>query len=325
VRRRELIAVLGGAGIVWPVAAPAQPSVPVIGFLGSASPDAFALQLVAFRQGLKEAGYVENETVAIEYRWALGQYDRLAAMASELVGRPVAVIVATGIDPAIAANKATATIPIVMIGVGDPLRTGLVASLAHPGANVTGNTVLGSELGSKRLELLRQALPKLSRVALLWNPSNSANERVFRDVQAGAEAKGVTLQSVELANPDQFQSVLDAMLVQHPDGLMVTGDPMLQGLVGGIVEFCTRKRLPTMFQLREPVAAGGFMSYGASLPDLFRRGALYVGKILKGAKPGDLPVEQPAKFDLVINLKTATALGLTVPPTLLAGADEVIE
>jgi ABC-type uncharacterized transport system substrate-binding protein len=325
-RRRDLIAMLGGAGLVWPLAARAQqPSMPVVGFLGSASPEAFAVQLAAFRQGLSEAGYVENRTVAIEYRWALGQYDRLPALANELVDRAVAVIVATGIDPAVAAKQATGTIPIVMIGVGDPLRTGLVASLAHPAANVTGNTVLGAELGSKRLELFQEAVPRLSRVALLWNPSNTANERVFRDIEAGAKASGVTLQSVELANPGEFQSVLDAMLRQHPDGLMVTGDPMLQGLAERIVEFGTANRLPTMFQLRESVAAGGLMSYGASLPDLFRRGALYVGKILKGSRPGDLPVEQPTKFELVINLKTAKALGLAIPPTLLARTDEVIE
>jgi ABC-type uncharacterized transport system substrate-binding protein len=221
-------------------------------------------------------------------------------------------------------HQDTTTIPIVMLAVGDPVRTGIVASLAQPGGNVTGSTILGAELSAKRLQLLHEALPTLARVAFLWNPANIANRLHFDDIAQGAKALGVTLHSVEVHHPDGFDRALTALSAERPDTLIMTADPLHQRHVGQVIAFAAQHRLPVLYQLRENVEAGGLMSYGASQPALFRRGALYVDKILKGAKPADLPVEQPMQFELVINLKTAEALGLTIPPMLLFQADAVI-
>jgi putative ABC transport system substrate-binding protein len=250
--------------------------------------------------------------------------ERLPALAAELVQLPVDVLVTAGAVATRAAQEATTTIPIVMVAVGDPLRTGIVASLAQPGGNVTGSTILGAELSAKRLQLLHEALPTLARVAFLWNPANIANRLHFEDIVRGAEALGMTLQSVEASTPDGFDRAFAAVSGDRPDALIMTADPLHQLHVGRVIAFAAQHRLPALYQLRENVEAGGLMSYGASQPELFRRGALYVDKILKGAKPADLPVEQPMKFELVINLKTAEALGITIPPMLLFQADAVI-
>ena len=277
------------------------------------------------RQGLRKLGYVEGQNIAFEYRPTEGRRERLPDLAAELVRLKVDVIVTFGTPATVAAKQATTTIPIVMVGTGDPLRTGLVASLARPGGNVTGNTILGAELSGKRLELLKEALPKVSRVALLWNPTNPNQVVHFEDIQVGARALGVTVQSVKVSSPDEFESAFAAMMRERPDALYMTADPMHQFHVGRIIDFAAKSRLPAMYQVPENAVAGGLMAYGASLPELFRRAALYVDRILKGAKPPDLPVEQPTKFELVINLKTAKALGLTIPPSLLLRADHIVE
>jgi ABC-type uncharacterized transport system substrate-binding protein len=277
-----------------------------------------------FRHALRELGYREGENLYLEYRPTEGRRERLPELAAELVRLPVDVLVTSGAVATRAAQEATTTIPIVMVGVGDPLRTGIVVSLAQPGGNVTGSTLLGAELSAKRLQLLQEALPALARVAFLWNPANIANRLHFEDIELGAKALGVTLQSVEVSNPDEFDRAFAALSGDRPDALIMTADPMHQLHVGRVIDFAAQHRLPALYQLREHVEAGGLMSYGASLPELFRRGALYVDKILKGAKPAHLPVEQPMQFELVINLKTAKALGLTIPPLILFQADAVI-
>jgi len=277
-----------------------------------------------FRQALRDLGYREGENLHLEYRLTEGRRERLPALAAELVRLPVDVLVTLGVVATRAAQDATTTIPIVMVAVGDPVRTGLVASLAHPGGNVTGSTTLGAELSAKRLQLLHEAIPTLAHVAFLWNPANSANRLQFEDIARGAKALGVTLHSVEVSHPDGFDRAFAAWSRDRPDALIMTADAMHQRYVERVMAFAAQHRLPALYQLRENVEAGGLMSYGASQPELFRRGALYVDKILKGAKPADLPVEQPMKFELVINLKTAEALGLTISPTLLFQADDII-
>ena len=325
--RRTFIDTLALGLLLAPVAADAQQAAttPRIGMLRTGSPSDRVEEIEAFRKGLRDLGYVEGQTIAIEFRFAEGREDRLPELAAELVRLKVDVIVANGAVAIRAAKQATTTIPIVMAEVGDPIRTGLVASLARPGGNITGSTILGPELGTKRLQLLKEALPKLRRVAFLWNPTNPSNRLHFEDIQLGAKALGVALQSVEIRSPDGFNPAFTAITRERPDALVMTADPLHRLHVGRIIEFAARSRLPAMYQLRENVEAGGLMSYGASIPDLFRRAATFVDKILKGAKPAELPVEQPTKFELVINLKTAKALGLTIPPALLARADQVIE
>jgi putative tryptophan/tyrosine transport system substrate-binding protein len=277
-----------------------------------------------FRKGLRDLGYVEGQNIAIEWRFTEGKLDRVADAATELARLKVDIILTAGTPAARAAMQATTTIPIIMVSVGDPLRAGLVASLAQPGGNVTGSTLLGPELSPKRLQLLKETLPTVSRVAFLWNPTNPANVLHFEDIQAGARALGVTLHSVEVSSPNEFKSAFAAMMRERPDALIMTADAMHQLHIGQIIDFAAENRLPVMSNVKENVVAGALMSYGASQPELFRRAALYVDKIVKGAKPGDLPVQQPMKFELVINLKTAKALGLTIPQTLLFQADEVI-
>jgi ABC-type uncharacterized transport system substrate-binding protein len=321
IRRREFLTLLGGAAIAWPVVARAQQQtkLPRVGIIDDAP------IWNHFRQGLRDLGYVEGQTIAFEYRMAEGEPERLAAAATELAHVPVDVIAAYGTAPARAAKSITTSLPIVAISVGDPVRAGLVASLARPGGNVTGNTVLGPDIGAKRTQLLKEVIPTVSRVAFLWNPDNASHVAYREELRAAAPALGVQMIFVRVGSSDEFDSAFAAMMQERPDAFTMTGDPFHQLHVAWIIDFLAKNRLPAMYQLRENVLAGGLMSYGASQPDLFRRAAGYVHRILQGTKPADLPVEQPVKFDLVVNLRTAKALGLTIPETFLLRTDEVIE
>jgi len=285
----------------------------------------YAASWEPFLQGLRSLGYVEGQNIAIERRSAAGAPDRLANVAAELVRLKVDVLVTLGTPATRAAKQATQTIPIVMIAVGDPQRTGLVDSFARPGGNITGLTILGPELGAKRLQLLKEVVPGVSRVAFLWNPANPGTAINLENVQAGARTLKVAVQSVAVRSPSELESAFTAMMTERPDAFMMTADPMHLLHTEWIIDFVNRRRLPAMYQVRESVVAGGLMSYGTSRADLFRRAATYVDKILKGAKPADLPIEEPTRFELVVNLKAAKALGLTFPPSLLRHADEVIQ
>ena len=332
-KRREFISLLGGAAIAWPLAARAQQAtkMPRIGILSpgrSDLPDPTLNMLNAFLQGLHELGYTEGQNLAIERRYADGSSDRLRELAAELVRRKPDIIVAFSTTAARPAKQATGTIPIVAVAMADPVADGLIASLARPGGNVTGTTFLGPELVAKRLQLLREVVPGLSRVAALWHP-NAYSERtmagVLNEIEVAARTLGLQLQLVPAVGPDDFVSAFAAMVREHADALIVMPSPMLFGEYRRIVSIAANSRLPAMGAAREFVDLGGLMSYGANLPDLARQSATYVDKILKGAKPAELPVEQPIKFELVINLKTTRELGLTIPQTLLVAADEVIE
>ena len=321
-RRREFICLLGGAAATWPLRARAQQpptKTPHIGIIDNAPIWDY------FRQGLHDLGYVEGQNIVIEYRTAQGETNRLAQAARELADMPVDIIVEFGSTAAHAAQMATKTIPIVMISIGDPVRAGFVASLARPGGNMTGNTILGPDLSPKRLQILKEIIPSVSRAAFLWNPDNASNVVIRDELQAAMPKLGMRLISVEVRNTSEFDTAFGAMLREHPDALLMTNDPFHQLHIKRIIAFLAENRIPGMFQTRENVLAGGFMSYGASLPVLFRRAASYVHKILQGTRPADLPVEQPTKFELVINVKTAKALGLTIPELFLLRADEVIE
>jgi len=319
-KRREFISLLGGGAAAWSLSARAQQpaKLPRVGIIDD-SP-----LWNAFRQGLRDLGYLEGQNVAFEYRYADGLPDRLAEVAAELVRRPVDVIAVYGTLPARTAKQATTTIPIVMIGIGDPVGAGLVASLARPGGNITGNTILGPDVASKRLQLLKEGVPA-SRVALLWNPDNASHAAYIEEMRVAASTLGVTLIFVPVRNASEFDAAFAAMMRERPDAFVMTADPLHQFHIKRIVDFLAQNRLLGMFQLKENVDAGALMSYGASLPDLFRRGASYVHRILQGARPADLPVEQAVKFELVINLKTAKAAGLTIPESFILRADEVIE
>ena len=320
-RRRKFITLLGGAAVAWPLSARAQRPAKLVrvGIIDDAP------IWDHFRQGLREAGYIEGQNLAIEYRSADGQPDRLAAAAQELVGIPVDVVAVSGSAATRAAQQATTTIPIVMIAIGDPIRAGLVFSLARPGGNTTGNTILGTQMSAKRLQILKELIPQLSRAAFLWNSNNGSHQAYLDEWRALAPQLGLHLIFVEVHSPNQFESAFAAMMQERPDALSLTFDAVHMSHIGWIVDFAAKQRLPTMYIVRDNVAAGGLISYGPSISDLYRRAASYVHKILEGTKPAELPVEQPVKFELVINLKTANALGLTVPPTLLARADEVLE
>jgi putative tryptophan/tyrosine transport system substrate-binding protein len=324
--RRAFITLVGG-GAAWPLAAQAQPSMPVIGFLDPTSPEARTDRLRAFRQGLKETDYVEGENVAIEYRWAENQIDRLPALADDLVRRRVAVIVAIGnTNVALAAKAATTTIPIVF-GVGeDPVRFGLVASLARPGGHLTGVNFFNAELSEKRLELLRMLTPDAVRIAVLVNPENpTSRETTSRDAQAAARSMGLQIHLLDASTSGEINAAFASFAQQRPDALFVAGDPLFSSRRVQLVHLATRYAIPAIFPNRESVEIGGLMSYGSNIRDAYRLAGTYAGRILKGAKPADLPVVQAPKFELVINAETARMLGLTVPPTLLATADEVIE
>ena len=299
-----------GVLVPWPAPTPAAPS-PL---------------LEAFRQGLRELGHVEGQNIAIEYRWAEGKFERLPGLAAELVGLNVDVIVTSHTRAIEATKRATSQIPIVMAAAGDPVGMGLVASLARPGGNITGLSLLAPELAGKRLELLKETLPRLSRVAVLWNSANVAMRYTFREAQVAARVLGLTFQSLEVqGNPEDFERVFSTIPRERPDGLFVTLDPFTSLYRRRIAELAIKHRLPAIYEIREYVDAGGLMSYGPSVRDMWRRAATFVDKILKGAKPADLPVEQPTRFELVINLKTAKALGLTIPQSVLIRVDKIIE
>ena len=278
-----------------------------------------------FRQGLRDLGYIENQNIAIEYRSAEGKVDRLVQAARELVSLPVNTIVVFGSTAARAARQATLTIPIVGIAIGDPVRAGFAVSLARPGGNMTGNSSLGPDLIGKRLETLKECVPTMARVALLWNPDNDSNLAFLEELIIAVPGLGLQLISVPIRNADEFEGAFAAMTQRRPNALVTSGDALLRRHVNKIIDFAVKNRLPDMHQQKEDVVAGGLMSYSASLSQLLRQGALYVHRILQGAKPADLPIEQATRFEFFINLKTARAIGLTIPPMLLARADEVIE
>jgi len=326
VNRRNLL-ILSTAAITWPLAARAQQkAMPVIGYLEPNSPSGpGASFLAAFRQGLTEAGYVEGQNLAIEYRWAESHSDRLSALAADLVRRKVDIIVASGSQAVRAAQRATQSTPIVMTGSSDPVGTGLVASLARPGGNITGLSLQSPEVSGKRLELLIKIVPGLSRVAVLLNPDDPPALLALQESEIAARALNIKLQDTEVRQPDDFDTAFTSAMAFRPEALVILSAPMLDAHAGRIAEWAVKNRLPSIYPFQDFPEAGGLMSYGPDLKDNFRRAATYVDKILKGAKPGDLPIEQPTKFELVINLKTAKALDLTVSQVLLTQADEVIE
>ena len=325
-KRREFITLVGGAA-VWPLTARAQQqSLPVIGFLHPASPEAAARQMAAFRQGLKETGYVEGQNVGIEYRWAEGHNERLPALAADLVRREVAVIAATaGSNSALAAKAATSTIPILFNGLSDPVKFGLVASFNRPGGNITGVVSLDTLLVGKQLGLLQKLVPDAALIAVLVNPDNAGAESATSQAQEAAHSTGQQLLVLKGSAEGEFDAAFATMAQQKAEGLLVATDPFFFSRRNRLVALATQHRIPAIYIFREYVAAGGLMSYGASLPEIYRQVGVYTGRILKGAKPTELPVMQSTKFEFVINLKTAKALGLTIPPSLLAIADEVIE
>jgi putative tryptophan/tyrosine transport system substrate-binding protein len=323
-KRREFITLLGGAA-AWPLAAHAQqPAMPVIGFLNGASADGYAIAARAFRQGLKDTGYVEGENVAIEYRWAEGQYNRLPALAAELVRRKVDVIAANGVALS-PARAATTTIPIVFTTTLDPVQLGLVASLSRPGGNVTGVTSLGVEVGPKRLELLHELVPTANVIGLLVNPNNPSAQTLSGDMQAAARKLGLQLHVLDASNERDFDRVFGALVQLRASGLVIGTDAFLTSHSEQLAALTLRHALPAIYQYPEFTAAGGLMSYGNSIKETFRTAGVYTGRILKGEKPADLPVQQITKIELIINLKTAKALGITVPLPLSGRADEVIE
>ena len=326
-RRRELITLLGGAA-AWPLAARAeQAAMPVIGFLNPYSPNGQSDRLRGFRQGLAETGYVEGMSLTIEHRWAEGQFDRLPALAAELARRQVAVIAATGsIAAASAAKAATTTIPVVFVVAEDPVRVGLVVSLAQPGGNLTGINFLSAELVAKRLELLRELVPGTARLAVLVNPANAINtETTLRDVQAAARAIGLQIQVLNASTSGEINTAFASLERERPDALFVGGDAFFNTRRVHLVNLASRHAIPAAYAERVFPEIGGLMSYGTDIVDAYRQVGSYAGRILKGAKPADLPVVQATKFELVINAESARMVGLTIPPSLLAIADEVVE
>ena len=325
-KRREFVTLLGGAA-AWPLAARAQQAMPVIGFLDGRSPDALTDRLRGFRQGLKDTGYVEGENVVIVYRWAENQFDRLTVLADDLVRRQVNVIVASGGVPAISAAKAaTSTLPVVFIVGEDPVRLGVVPSLARPGGNLTGVNFFNIELAAKQLGLLRELVPAATRVAALINPANAAiAETTLRELESAARAMGLQIQIFRASTSREIDAASATFLRERPDALFVGSDPFFNARRVQLSLLAMRHALPATYLGREYAEAGGLMSYGSDISDAYRQVGVYAGRILKGGKPADMPVVQATKFELVINAQTARMLGLTVPPSLLARADEVIE
>jgi ABC-type uncharacterized transport system substrate-binding protein len=325
-RRREVITLLGGAA-AWPLAARAQQAKKVyrIGFLGNSTAALEANLLGPFREGLRDLGYVEGQNILIEYRWAEGEYERFAALIAELIALNVDVIVTAGTPASLAVKKATTSIPLVMVAVGDPVATRLVASLARPGGNITGLTSIATEMEGKRLELLKEVVPGISHVAVLWNAISPIQVIEEREMQAAAQILGMKVLSLGVRTIEEIEDALTTIVTQRPGALVVLADRLFLHHRTRIMDFAAQRRLPGVHAYRELVEAGGLMSYGPSYADMHRRAASYVDRILKGSKPADLPVQAPVKFELVINLKAAKALGIEIPPMLLGRADVVIE
>jgi putative tryptophan/tyrosine transport system substrate-binding protein len=326
-KRREFISLIGSAAVAWPLAARAQqPDMPVIGFLSTRSPQDAAHLVTAFHRGLSENGFVDGQNLTIDFRWADGQYDRLPALAAELVRRPVKVIAATGGEPApLAAKAATATIPIVFAIGGDPVRSGLVASYGRPGGNITGVSILTRTMEAKRIGLVREVVPRAETIGFLMNPTFPAAEAQLADIQEAVRNHGIQLQVLGASTDQAIDAAFETAARQRIPALVIGADPFFDTRRTKLATLAAKQAVPTMFHLREYAEAGGLMSYGIDLPDVYRQVGAYAGRILKGVKPADLPVMQPTKFELVINLKTAKALGLTIPPDMLSLADEVIE
>jgi len=325
-RRRRFLSAVGAAALAWPLAARAQRTIPFIGFLNSGSPNERAHLVEAFRTGLKEGGYIDGKNLAIEYRWAEGKSDLLPKLASELVERKVAVIVATGsLAPAMAAKSATKTIPIIFTGAEDPVKLGLVASLSHPRGNVTGITGISAALHRKRLEILRDLLPRASKFVYLGNPDNPDAKASAYDVLAGAEAMRADVSIMNARSDAEIESVFAALNQMHADALLVATDPFFTTRREQIVALAERYRIPASYAFREFPMAGGLMSYGPNIGDIYRQAGVYAARVLNGAKPADLPVLQATKIELVVNLKTAKKLGLSIPREFLARVDEVIQ
>jgi putative ABC transport system substrate-binding protein len=310
-----------------PLAVEAQPARGVhrIGFLGNSTAALEAHLVGPFREGLRELGYVEGQNLVIEYRWAEGQYERFPTLIAELLALKVDVIVTAGTPATQAVKKATTAVPLIMVAVGNPVATGIVASLRQPGGNITGLTSISEDLEGKRLELLREVLPTVSRVTVLWNPDNQSLLAELREIRAAAQVLGMAVHALEVRTPGELDETFRAIVRESPGALLVMADRLFLHNRQRIMDFATKQRLPGVYAYRELVEAGGLMSFGPSYPGMHRRAAYYVDRILKGAKPGDLPVERPTTFNLVINLKAAKALGLTIPPAVLARADEIIQ
>jgi putative ABC transport system substrate-binding protein len=324
-RRRDFIRLLGGTAVGWPLAAHAQPKIPHIGFMGN-STAALETNLVdAFREGLRDLGYEEGRNIVIEYRWADGNYDRFPALVAELIAAKVDAIVTAGTPAALAVKKATTTVPLVMVAVGDPVGTGLVPSLARPGGNLTGLSSIAPDLEGKRLQLLREVVPALSHVAMFVNSLNPFHVSSMRQARAAEQAMGIKLQLHDIQKSEDLDDAFAAIRKERPDALLILADRVFLHNRQRIVDFTREQRLPNVNAYKELVEAGGLMSYGPSYEDMHKRAAIYVDKILKGTNPADLPIEQPSKFTFIVNLKAAKELSVTVPSQLLALADQLIE
>jgi len=325
-QRREFLSVLGGAAVAWPLAARAQqPAMPVIGFLNPTSADGFSFQMAAFRQGLQDVGYIDGQNVRIEPSWAEGQYDRLPSLAADFVRRKVNVIAASGADSAFAAKAATTTIPIVFDTASDPVKVGLVTSLARPGGNLTGASRLSVELLPKRLELVGEVVPNTTVIGLLVNPAARSAAKAVSDVESAARAIGRKIKVLNAGSEREIDVAFEALSEMRADGLLIATNQFFSSRTKKLAALTVRHAIPTVYQSREFAAAGGLMAYGPNDADAYKLLGVYVGRILKGARPADLPVEQLARIELVINLKTAKTLGLKIPPAMVARADEVIE
>jgi putative ABC transport system substrate-binding protein len=324
-RRRQFITLLGSAAATWPLVVRAQGKIPRIGFMGN-STAALEVNLTdAFREGLRELGYEEGRNIVIEYRWAEGQYERFPTLVAELIAAKVDVIVTAGTPAALAVKKATTTVPLVMVAVGDPVGTGLVPSLARPNGNLTGLSSVAPDLEGKRLELLREIVPSVSHIAVFLNSLNPFHVASIRQAQAAGKALGIKVQQYDIRKSEDLDGAFAALRKERPDALLILADRVFLHNRQRMMDFTEEQRLPNVNAYKELVEAGGLISYGPSYEDMHKRAAIYVNKILKGAKPGNLPIEQPTKFTLVVNLKAAKALGISMPPTVLSRADEVIE